>query len=268
MNYFDKKNRILLREMVKTDFKLRYQGSLIGHLWSILKPMMLFTIMYLVFVRFLRFDDGTPHYAVGLLLGMVTWSFFTEATSMGMMSIVSRGDLLRKLNFSKEIIVFSSVIGAAINYAINLLVVFIFGLINGVQPSVGFLVVFPLFVELFLLSTGISLILSSLFVKFRDIGPIWEVIMQAGMYATPIIYSLTFILQRGQEKIAKIMMLNPLAQIIQDLRHFIVFSGSLRGWELIGHKWVAMIPYVLPVIVFFIGLWVFRKNANRFAEIL
>ncbi|WP_242258582.1 ABC transporter permease [Streptococcus thoraltensis] len=268
MNYFDKKNRILLREMVKTDFKLRYQGSVIGHLWSILKPMMLFTIMYLVFVRFLRFDDGTPHYAVGLLLGMVTWSFFTEATSMGMMSIVSRGDLLRKLNFSKEIIVFSSVIGAAINYAINLLVVFIFALINGVQISVGFLVVLPLFIELLLISAGISLILSALFVKFRDIGPIWEVIMQAGMYATPIIYSLTFILQRGQEKIAKIMMLNPLAQIIQDLRHFIVFSGSLRGWDLIGHKWIAIIPYVLPIVIFLIGLWVFRKNANRFAEIL
>ena len=94
LDFFSQKNRILLREMVKTDFKLRYQGSLIGHLWSILKPLMLFTIMYLVFVRFLRFDDGTPHYAIGLLIGMVTWSFFSEATSMGMMSIVSRGDLL------------------------------------------------------------------------------------------------------------------------------------------------------------------------------
>ena len=112
LDFFSQKNRILLREMVKTDFKLRYQGSLIGHLWSILKPLMLFTIMYLVFVRFLRFDDGTPHYAIGLLIGMVTWSFFSEATSMGMMSIVSRGDLLRKLNFSKEIIVISSVVGA------------------------------------------------------------------------------------------------------------------------------------------------------------
>ena len=89
MDLFSRKNMILLREMIKTDFKLRYQGSLIGHLWSILKPFMLFTIMYLVFVRFLKFDDGTPHYAVGLLLGMVTWSFFTEATNMGMLSIVS-----------------------------------------------------------------------------------------------------------------------------------------------------------------------------------
>ena len=136
--------------MVKTDFKLRYQGSLIGHLWSILKPLMLFTIMYLVFVRFLRFDDGTPHYAIGLLIGMVTWGFFSEATSMGMMSIVSRGDLLRKLNFSKEIIVISSVVGASINYVINLLVVFVFALINGVNFSVGWLTVIPLFLELFL----------------------------------------------------------------------------------------------------------------------
>ena len=145
MDLFSRKNMILLREMIKTDFKLRYQGSLIGHLWSILKPLLLFTIMYLVFVRFLRFDDGTPHYAIGLLIGMVTWNFFSEATNMGMMSIVSRGDLLRKLNFSKEIIVISSVVGAAINYSINLLVVFIFALVNGVAVSMGWFTVIPLF---------------------------------------------------------------------------------------------------------------------------
>ena len=137
MDLFSRKNMILLREMIKTDFKLRYQGSLIGHLWSILKPLLLFTIMYLVFVRFLRFDDGTPHYAIGLLIGMVTWNFFSEATNMGMMSIVSRGDLLRKLNFSKEIIVISSVVGAAINYSINLLVVFIFALVHDIKIGIN-----------------------------------------------------------------------------------------------------------------------------------
>ena len=268
MDLFSRKNIILLREMIKTDFKLRYQGSLIGHLWSILKPFMLFTIMYLVFVRFLKFDDGTPHYAVGLLLGMVTWSFFTEATNMGMMSIVSRGDLLRKLNFSKSIIVFSAIAGAAINYAINLLVVFVFALINGVSINVGWLVIIPLFIELILLATGVALLLSALFVKYRDIGPIWEVVLQAGMYATPIIYSLTFILQRGQITIAKVMMLNPLAQIIQDLRHYIVFSGSMRGWDLINNRLLASFPYLLPVLIFGFGLYIFNKNAKRFAEIL
>ena len=268
MDLFSRTNMILLREMIKTDFNLRYQGSLIGHLWSILKPFMLFTIMYLVFVRFLKFDDGTPHYAVGLLLGMVTWSFFTEATNMGMMSIVSRGDLLRKLNFSKSIIVFSAIAGAAINYAINLLVVFVFALINGVSINVGWLVIIPLFIELILLATGVALLLSALFVKYRDIGPIWEVVLQAGMYATPIIYSLTFILQRGQITIAKVMMLNPLAQIIQDLRHYIVFSGSMRGWDLINNRLLASFPYLLPVLIFGFGLYIFNKNAKRFAEIL
>lgn len=268
MNLLNQKNLILLSEMIKTDFKLRYQGSLIGHLWSILKPLLLFTIMYLVFVKFLRFDDGTPHYTVGLLLGMVTWSFFTEATSMGMTSIVARGDLLRKLNFSKEIIVLSAISGAAINYAINLLVVFVFGLLNGISITANLLMIFPFFIELTILSAGISFILATLFVKFRDIGPIWEVFLQAGMYATPIIYSLTFIIQRGQTTIAKIMMLNPIAQIIQDLRHFIVYSGSLRGWDLIQNHGIALIPYLLPFVIFVIGYVIFNKNAKKFAEIL
>lgn len=268
MNYFSKENRILLSEMVKTDFKLRYQGSLIGHLWSILKPMMLFTIMYLVFIRFLRIDDGTPHTAVGVLFAMVTWNFFSEATNMGMLSIVSRGDLIRKLNFPKEIIVISSVAGAAINYGINVLVVLAFALINGISFSLNFLVLLPLFVELLFLTTGIAFILSSLFVKYRDIGPIWEVVMQAGMYATPIIYSITYLLQNGQDFIAKLMMLNPLAQIVQDIRHFIVYNGNPRGWDLMGNKVIALVPYVLPILIFLVGYVIFKKNAKRFAEIL
>lgn len=268
MNFFSKENRILLREMIKTDFKLRYQGSLVGHLWSILKPLLLFTIMYMVFVRFLRLDDGTPHYPVAVLLGLVTWNFFAEATSMGMLSVVSRGDLLRKLNFSKEIIVFSAVIGAAINYAINLAVVFIFVLINGITPSWNMLIILPLFVELLLFTTGVTFILATLFVKYRDIGPIWEVVLQAGMYATPIIYSVTFIVQRGQETIAKIMLMNPLAQIVQDLRQNIVYSGSLSVWDLIGSPWIPFIPYLIPVVVFILGFVVFTRNAKRFAEIL
>lgn len=160
MNFFSQKNRILLKELIKTDFKLRYQGSFIGYLWSILKPLMMFTIMYLVFVRFLRFDDGTPHYAVGLLLAMIFWGFFTEATNMGMLSIVSRGDLLRKLNFPKQTIVISSVLGAAINFLINLVVVFVFALINHVPIGFNTLVIIPLFIEVLLMAMGVAFILS------------------------------------------------------------------------------------------------------------
>ena len=116
--------------------------------------------MYLVFVRFLRFDDGTPHYAVGLLLAMIFWGFFTEATNMGMLSIVSRGDLLRKLNFPKQTIVISSVLGAAINFLINLVVVFVFALINHVPIGFNTLVIIPLFIEVLLMAMGVAFILS------------------------------------------------------------------------------------------------------------
>ena len=93
---------ILLRELVKTDFKLRYQGSMLGMVWSVLKPLMLFAVMYVVFVRFLRFGAGIPHFAVSLLLAQTLWSFFQESTSQGMRAIVDRGDLLRKINFADE----------------------------------------------------------------------------------------------------------------------------------------------------------------------
>lgn len=268
MDFLSQKNRILLKELIKTDFKLRYQGSAVGYLWSILKPLMLFTIMYLVFVRFLRFDDGTPHYAIGLLLAMIFWSFFTEATNMGMLSIVSRGDLLRKLNFPKQTIVFSAIFGAAINFFINLVVVLLFAALNGLKFGWGTFLLLPLFLELALLASGCALILSTLFVKYRDIGPIWEVILQAGMYASPIIYSLGFLLQRNHILVAKMMMLNPIAQILQDIRHFVVNSINMRGWDIADNLFVALIPYFIPIFVFVIGLLVFNKNAKRFAEIL
>ncbi len=139
------------------------------------------------------------------------------------------------------------------------MVVFVFAAINGVPFTWSVLVIIPLFFELALLATGIAFILSSLFVRFRDIGPIWEVFLQAGLYATPIIYSLTFILQRGQVTFAKLMMLNPVAQIIQDLRHFIVYSGNTTVSELIENPVIVAIPYILPVVVYLLGITVFRK---------
>ncbi|MFM0788106.1 ABC transporter permease [Streptococcus suis] len=267
MDLFSTKNRILLKELIKTDFKLRYQGSVIGYLWSILKPLMLFAIMYVVFIHFLRLGGDVPHFPVALLLGNVIWSFFSEATNMGMVSIVNRGDLLRKLNFPKEIIVLSSIFGAAINFSINLVVVLIFSIFNGVQFSWTILLAIPLFLELFLLATGIAFILSTFFVRFRDLSQIWEVIMQAGMYATPIIYSLSFVMNQS-ELAAKLIMLNPMAQIIQDMRYFVIDKANLPVWQVISNKAIVFIPYLIPIIVFVIGVNVFNKHSKKFAEIL
>lgn len=267
MDLFSTKNRILLKELIKTDFKLRYQGSVIGYLWSILKPLMLFAIMYVVFIHFLRLGGDVPHFPVALLLGNVIWSFFSEATNMGMVSIVNRGDLLRKLNFPKEIVVLSAIFGAAINFSINLVVVLIFSIFNGVQFSGTILLAIPLFLELFLLATGIAFILSTFFVRFRDLSQIWEVIMQAGMYATPIIYSISFVLEKS-ELAAKMIMLNPMAQIIQDMRYFVIDKANLPVWQVIENNAIVFIPYVIPIVVFVIGVNVFNKHSKKFAEIL
>ncbi|MCZ8465756.1 ABC transporter permease [Streptococcus uberis] len=267
MELFSKKNRILLKELVKTDFKLRYQGSAIGYLWSILKPLLMFTIMYLVFIRFLRLGGSVPHFPVALLLANVIWSFFSEATSMGMVSIVTRGDLLRKLNFSKHTIVFSAVLGALINFSINLVVVLIFALINGVSISPFAYMAIPLFIELLILAVGVALLLSTLFVYYRDLAQVWEVLMQAAMYATPIIYPITFVSDKNPLA-AKILMLNPLAQMIQDLRFLLIDRANATIWQMSNHWYYVMIPYLIPFLVLALGILVFNKNAKKFAEII
>jgi ABC-2 type transport system permease protein len=269
MNFFSRRNQILLKELIKTDFKLRYQGSVIGYLWSILKPILLFLIMYMVFVRFMRFGEGMPHFAVALLLGITVWNFFSEATNVGMLSIVGRGDLLRKVNFSKPIIIFSVISNAFINLMISLVVVIGFAIINGVHFSWTVIFAIPLLFELVLLSAGIAFILSTAFVYFRDLGPIWEVVMQAGFYGTPIIYPVTQI-STNHPTIAKILLLNPMAQIVQDMRYILTFSNNTNPtlWQLWDNPFIVAIPYILPFVIFAFGLWIFTKNSKRFAEVI
>ena len=262
---------ILLKELVKTDFKLRYQGSMLGMAWSVLRPLMLFAVMYVVFVRFLRFGAGIPHFAVSLLLAQTLWSFFQEATSQGMRAIVDRGDLLRKINFPKYIVVISSTVSAFINLLISLAVVFIFMIINGVEFR-WTVILFPLLIiELYVFALAIAFLLSTLYVKFRDIGHIWDVIMQIWFYLTPIIYPLSQIINMGGYGllVAKaLLVLNPVAQVIQDARYVMVTTQTETIWNTVGagSPLLRVVPAVLIAGVFIIGVVVFRKNSRGFAE--
>ena len=262
---------ILLRELVKTDFKLRYQGSMLGMVWSVLKPLMLFAVMYVVFVRFLRFGAGIPHFAVSLLLAQTLWSFFQESTSQGMRAIVDRGDLLRKINFPRYIVVISSTVSAFINLLISLVVVLIFMIINGVEfrPTI---LLFPLIViELYIFALAVAFLLSTLYVKFRDIGHIWDVVMQIWFYITPIIYPLSQIISMSGFGlvVAKLMLIvNPMAQIIQDARYALVTTQTETIWNAVGAgtPLLKIIPIVLTLALFAIGVVVFRKHSRTFAE--
>lgn len=262
---------ILLKELVKTDFKLRYQGSMLGMAWSVLRPLMLFAVMYVVFVRFLRFGAGIPHFAVSLLLAQTLWSFFQEATSQGMRAIVDRGDLLRKINFPKYIVVISSTVSAFINLLISLVVVLVFMIINGVEFR-WTVILFPLLiVELYVFALAIAFLLSTLYVKFRDIGHIWDVIMQIWFYLTPIIYPLSQIINMGGYGLlaAKaLLILNPVAQVIQDARYVMVTTQTETIWNTVGAglPLLQIIPMVIIIALFTVGVVIFRKNSRKFAE--
>ena len=264
MKVLNRKNRILLAELTKTDFKLRYQGSILGYLWAIIRPLLMFGILYLVFAKFLRFGAEIPHYPVYLLIGTVLWNFFTECTSQGIQSLIIRSDLMRKISFPKWIIVLSATATALINLGINLVVVIIFSLLSGVSVSWTWLLVPFLILELYLLSFGLALFLGSINVKFRDIQSIWEVLIQALFYAIPIIYPLSIVIQYS-DFAAKILMLNPIAQVIQDVRFALITPETITGWEILPHL-AKNIPLALVCIILLVGILVFKKKSKYFAE--
>jgi ABC-2 type transport system permease protein len=260
---FSKQNRALLSELVRTDFKLRYQGSFLGYAWSLLRPLLLFVILYVVFVRFLKLGSDIPHYPIYLLLGIVIWNFFTEMTQQSLGSIVGRGDLIRKIRIPRWIVVFSSSISALINLGLNLIVVGIFMVVNHADLYKTLLFVPLLLAEVYMFALGISLFLSALFVKFRDIGYIWEVIVQAGFYLTPILYPLSKI---TNITLQKLIFMNPMAQAIQDIRYSAVTHETITIHRVFDGGWYALIPIGLVVVVLGTGLLYFKSQANSFAE--
>lgn len=263
-NIISRRNRILLRELVVTDFKLRYQGSVLGYAWSVLKPLFLFVILYIVFEHFLGLGRDIEHFPVYLLLGIVLWQFFTEATIQGLQSIINRGDLIRKINFPKYIIVISGTISALINVAINMVVVLLFCLINGVNLQINALLVIPLLMELYIFALAISFFLAALNVKYRDVGYLWEILLQAAFYATPILYPLQMVLEEAPTA-AKIIMLNPVAQVVQDIRAVLVTPQTIQLYELVTN-WKVVIPFVIIVVSIVAAGAYFRKSQKYFAE--
>lgn len=263
-NVYNRRNRILLRELIVTDFKLRYQGSVLGYLWSILKPLFLFVILYLVFDKFLKFGRDIDHFPVYLLLGTVLWSFFTEATTQGLNSIVSRGDLIRKISFPKYIIVISGTVSALINLGINMSIVIIACIANGVVLDDSALLIIPLILELYAFALGIAFFLAAINVKYRDIGYLWEIFLQAAFYATPILYPLQMVMKEAPVA-AKILMLNPVAQVVQDAREVLVTKQTIQLYDLVQGLWI-LVPFVLIFAFALLAVHYFRRNQKSFAE--
>lgn len=256
---------ILLRELVITDFKLRYQGSVLGYLWALLKPLFLFAILYVFFVEILHIGKEIPHWGVALLLGIVMWTFFSEVVGQGLKSIVNSGGIIRKINFPKYIIVISTSLSAIINLVINLVVVGIFALIDGVDFAWGMALI-PLFIfELYIFALGLAFLLSAINVKFRDVGYIWEVVSQALFYGSAIMFPLNRVLEMSQDA-AILLVINPIAQAIQDARFFGITEGVATAHTVTDNIYILLVPFVITIATFVIGAMYFRKRSPYFAE--
>ena len=262
---FSKKNRALLSELVRTDFKLRYQDSVLGYAWSLLRPLLMFAILYVIFVKFLRIGGDIPNYPIYLLLGIVIWTFFSDMTLQSLGSIVGRGDLIRKIKIPRWMIVFSSSINALINLVLNLVVVAILMVVGRMVPLETTPFLLLVLAEVYVFALGISLLLSAAFVRYRDVNYIWEVVLQAGFYIVPILYPLSMI---THETVKKIMLLNPMAQAIQDARFFVVSHDEklVTTYRIFDGGWYTLIPFAIVITTFFIGVSYFRKKSPTFAE--
>jgi ABC-2 type transport system permease protein len=254
--YFD-----LIRELAITDFKLKYQGSVAGYLWSLVKPLSVFGVLYLVFTVFVRIGSDIEHYPVYLLIGIVLWSYFAESTTTALHCIVDKGDLIRKVYFPRIVILLSSSISALITLSLNLLVIFLFLLLARISINIYFPLFFLLILELYLLSLGISLFLAALYTKFRDFGHIWEVGLQLLFYASPIIYPLAIVPAKYQ----KLVLLSPISQIVQDARKVLIGPEVVTSMDVLRLP-LSLIPYLIPPILVVIGWAYFMRSASRFAE--
>jgi ABC-2 type transport system permease protein len=218
--------------------------------------------LYIVFGKFLKLGESIPHFPVYLLLGIVLWNYFAEVTTGAVGAIVGRGDLIRKINFPKYVIVFAGSFSAFINLLINLGVVaaFIFVSDVDIRPIVAWLPVF--IAELFIFSLALAFFLSAAYVRFRDINYIWEVIMLGAFYITPILYPLSLV----PETAAKIMMLNPMAQIIQDSRYVLITDQTQTISGVYNSHLVRAVPIGITLLLVVVAAVYFRRRSRYFAE--
>jgi ABC-2 type transport system permease protein len=248
-----------------TDFKLRYRGSLLGYGWTLLRPLALFGILYLVFTRVIRFGGAVPDYAVLLLMNIVLFSFFSDATTAAVSSLASRESTVRRTQFPRVVIPFAVVLTGLLTFGLNMVAVSAFLLISGVTPTWSWLL-FPLIaLALTVLISGTSLLLSVANLRVRDTPQVWAVFSRALFYATPILYPVEFAIDAG---LRPLLIVNPLAPIVAQARVWLIQPDAPNAVEMAGGwGWLA-VTAAIAIGTCALGLWAFTREARRVAEYL
>lgn len=257
---------VLAWTLAVTDFKLKFFGSVLGYLWQLMRPLLLFSVLYVVFSQVLDVTGGLPDYPVALLLGIVLFQFFTEATAASVRAVVYRENLIRKVEFPRMAIPLSTVLTSVFNLGLNLIPVLVFLFFAGGTPRLSWLEVPFILALLIALAFGLSMLLSALFIRFRDVEPIWDVTLQALFYATPILYSIQVVIDKAGITAARIMMLSPLAAVIQQARHALVSPAYLSSGQIFSTALWFLVPVAITAATIVVGWIVFSRAAGRMAE--
>jgi len=265
----------LAYNIARSEFKLKFFGSALGYLWQVVRPLLLFGVLYVFFVVVFKVDKGKgaagDFYGVQLLGSIVLFTFFGEATTGSVRSVVDRENLVRKIQFPRLAIPISVVLLALFNFGLNLVVVMIFAVVSGVRPMLTWLELPVIILVLTLLSTGVAMLLSALFVRFRDISPIWEVLSQILFYSAPVILPAETV----KEKLAHgttnhilyhIYTLNPLVIIFQQFRHAMINPAVQGAAGIMGSRAALLAPLGLVAAIFVVGFWYFNRQAPHIAE--
>jgi ABC-2 type transport system permease protein len=248
--------------LATTDFKLRFYGSALGYAWTLVRPFALFGVLYVVFAELLDLGKDVKNFPAYILLSMTFFQFFRAMVDSGLTCLVTRENLLRKMRFPRLVIPLAVTLGAIFELAMTLVAVAIFLLLSGIWPSWGWLELIPIAVLLTMLGTGLGLLFSVLYVRFRDMSPIWDVIAQMLFYATPVIY----VAQMVPGNILSWYLCNPVAAALTELRHAVIDPGAPSAAALIGGWERLLIPLALVFGLFFLGAWAFAREAPKVAE--
>ena len=255
----------LLWLMSVTEFKRIYFGTVLGYLWSLIRPLALFGVLLFVFTQVFKVGHNLPHYPVLLLMGVVLFTFFQEATTVAVTSVVGQEGVVRKTQFPRLVIPLATVLTGMMNLGLNLIIVFVFLLAFGVDPLWTWLL-FPLALTLLAtLTAAVGMALSVLYVRFRDVAIIWTVFSQILFYGTPVLYPLG---PNGieNESIERALMINPLAVIFEQVRVWMVEPAAPTAVDAAG-GWLGLLPAaVIFAAVCIFGVWIFKREAPRIAE--
>jgi ABC-2 type transport system permease protein len=256
--------------LARTEFKLRFFGSALGYVWTLVRPLLLFGVLWVFFTQVAHVNNsntpGEQFYGAQLLGSIVLFTFFAEATAGAVRSVVDRENLVRKIHFPRLVIPLSVVLLALFNLGLNLVVVMVFALAAGVRPMISWLELPLIVLMLVIFATGVAMLLSALFVHFRDIQPIWEVISQVLFYASPVIISIQTVMAKLSSTALHLYMLNPLAVIFQQFRHAIVTNATPSAGQVLG-SWTALFgALAIVAAIFVVGFAVFNRAAAKIAE--